>query len=284
MELSLHYSALRIRFREWLGHHESLLEFFRLCRYAVIQGPWQDRVIHRLQDGARPRPMVTYSDTLFPFLDIGDAVDRLGRDSYAPGFIVPPGMVDEIVTFARGETAKRIDDSHLRCTAVRRIARDPRIVALARAYLGAEPILFNSRLYWTLPKPDEFGRIAAPAEGGRFHYDVADVKALTLFVYLTDVDEDSGPHVVVRGTHGRRNFFQVFRRFLDDEYAEARFGERIHTITGKRGSAWFEDITCFHKQAGGTKPRLMLTLIYSLQRRAEEEVRWRDLAEESVAV
>jgi len=107
----------------------------------------------------------------------------------------------------------------------------------------------------------------APAEDGLFHYDLVDIKALTVFVYLTDVDEDSNPHVVIPGTQTRRTPAQILRRSLSDREAERRFAGRMRTITGPRGTGWFEDITTYHKQAGGGKVRLMLTLLYSLHRR-----------------
>jgi hypothetical protein len=273
MELSLRLSALRFRFRQYLGRHETALEAFRLTRYWLIQGPWQAWYVRRCQRTNPNAPIATFPETLFSEVDVADAVRRLERDAYTLRFGVPKPLVAEIVDYARADGAKRIDDSHVRCPAVRRIAHDPRVVQIAREYLGAEPVLFNSRLYWTLPFPDERGRVAAPAEAGRFHYDVADVRALTLFVYLTDVDAQSGPHIVVRGTHGRRSLSQVFRRFLPDEVVARRFGERIEVILGESGTSWFEDITCFHKQALGTKVRLMLALIYSLRRRAEAEIR-----------
>jgi hypothetical protein len=108
--------------------------------------------------------------------------------------------------------------------------------------------------------------MAAAAEGGRFHYDLADLKSVTLFVYLTDVEADCGPHVVIRGTQGRKSASRIFNRFLEEGEIRRRFAGRMHVITGQRGTAWFEDISCYHKQAAAEKVRLMLSIIYSLHR------------------
>ena len=89
------------------------------------------------------------------------------------------------------------------------------------------------------------------------------------------MDADCGPHVVVRGTQGRKRFAQIFNRFIAEEEIQRRFPGRMHVITGERGTAWFEDISCYHKQAAAERTRLMLSIIYSLHRQplAEERAR-----------
>ena len=99
-----------------------------------------------------------------------------------------------------------------------------------------------------------------------------------MFVYLTDVDEQSGPHVVIRGTQRRVTPSQILRRTISDEYARRKYGERIEVITGPRGTGWFEDITSYHKQAAGPNVRLMLSIIYSLHRRPLDDLALRPAA------
>src|SRR6185503_7652798 len=140
------------------------------------------------------------------------------------------------------------------------------IVAVAREFLGTEPILCASNLYWTIPPADADGQRAAAAEGGRFHYDLIDVKALTVFVYLTDVDLDCGPHVVIEGTQGPKRRLRKFDRFLADREVERHYADRLRVITGRRGTGWFEDITCYHRQEAARTVRLMISINYSLRR------------------
>jgi hypothetical protein len=283
MHRSLSYGALRARLRDYVGDKEALLDFLRMSRYALLQGPWQPLLIRHYQSIDRNEPMPVSPETLFPGVQAGDAIRELGLEARAHGFQVPAAMVEEIHDYAHDVGLKRIDDPHLDCGPVHRIAHDPAIVNVARGFLKAEPVLFDSKLYWTLPPADPSLRQRAAAEHGRFHYDLADFKALTVFVYLTDVDEESGPHVVIRGTHERRTPLQIMRRFIGDDDARRRYPNRMEVITGPRGTGWFEDITCYHKQMPGSKARLMLTLIYALQRRRIEGKRLRRFGKVAVA-
>jgi hypothetical protein len=267
MDASLLYPTLRSRLRDALDRDRGVLNAVRKLRYLLIQGPWQPLVIRWHRDFSRnPRFEAAPESVVTPF-DVDGAIRRLERDAYSAGFRIPDAMVDEIMAYVGARGSRWIENPHKGCAAIERLSRDPAIVEVARGYLGVEPILLETRSYWTLPTPDEQGRVFGAADGGMFHYDVADVKSLSVFVYLTDVDEDSCPHVVIRGTQARRTPGQILTRMLDDATAERRFGGRIHTITGPRGTGWFEDIATYHKQAHGTKKRLLLSLLYSLHRR-----------------
>lgn len=267
MDASLLYPTLRSRLRDALDRDRRMLNAVRKLRYALVQGPWQPLVVRWHQAFSRNPRFATAAETMLPPFDVDGVVRRLERDAYSAGFVVPGPVVDDIVAYVRKRGARWIENPHKSCFAVERLSQDPAIVEVARGYLGAEPILLESRSYWTLPTPDERGRVFGAADGGMFHYDVADVRSLSVFIYLTDVDEDSCPHVVIRGTQARRTPRQIFTRMLDDATAERRFGGRIHTILGPRGTGWFEDIATYHKQRNGTKPRLLLSLLYSLGRR-----------------
>ena len=269
------YTSLRARLRVGLNHRERVLGWFRILRYVLVQGPWRPWLIRYHAGQNLNPPLPARALTMFDALVDHTAAEALERDAVTKRFMAPDETVAGIVEWARANDAKRIDDPHVDCEGVTAIAHDPRVIAVARRYLGAEPILFTSKIYWTLPRPDARGRVAAAAEGGQFHYDLADVKAVTLFVYLTDVDEASGPHVAVRGTQRRVTLDQILRRTISDELIEQRYPGRIEMILGPRGTCWFEDITCYHKQAVGTKPRLMLSIIYSLHRRPLDDLEMR---------
>ncbi len=267
MATSLQFSAWRGRFRDSLGRSEGVLRLFRMARYGLLQGPWRPWVIRHFQTHNRNAPLPTCADTLFADLDLAGTVQRLNDDAYAPGFQVPQEIIAQIRAYSREAGVKRVDEPHVDCEPVRRLAYDPRIAEVARRYLEAEPILCTSKLYWTVPPADERGRRQVAEDGGLFHYDLSDVKSLTVFAYMTDVDAECGPHVVIRGSQERRTPAQIFRRFIADEEADRIYGSRIEMILGKQGTAWFEDIACYHKQEPGSRPRLMLSFTYSLHRR-----------------
>jgi hypothetical protein len=269
MRPTLEYSELRARLRLSLNHRETLLGWFRMLRYALIQGPWRAALVRRYETHDRNPRLLSFPATLFDGIDATEAAERLEQDACTARFQVPDDLVDRIVAWTRNVGAKRIDDAHSDCAPVQRVALDPAVIAVARAFLRAEPILFSSKIYWTKPPAgdDVQGRLNAAAEGGRFHYDLSDLKSVTLFVYLSEVDSESGPHVVIRGTQRRTTLPQILRRTISDGHAYGTYGDRIEVITGARGTSWFEDITCYHKQAAGTKVRLMLSITYTLHRR-----------------
>jgi hypothetical protein len=80
---------------------------------------------------------------------------------------------------------------------------------------------------------------------------------------------------VIRGTQRRVTPGQILRRTISDEFVSRHYADRVEPITGPSGTAWFEDITCYHKQAVGTKVRLALSIIYSLHRRPLQELEMR---------
>jgi hypothetical protein len=100
-----------------------------------------------------------------------------------------------------------------------------------------------------------------------FHYDTLDFRSLTLFVYLTDVDLSSGPHVVIEGTHVMKKFKDLCQIVLTDRVAHQKFGDRAKTILGQKGTMLFEDTSSYHKASRCQNKRLLLSIDYVLQRR-----------------
>ncbi len=216
---------------------------------------------HRRRD-RNPR-LDRSESSLFPDFDTATALRLLNRDGYAGGIQLSDRCVAQILEYSGSATVRK--DSHLGCAAVRGIAHDPTVLEVVKGYIGAEPILYGSRLYWFWPPVDDRERERARACHAKFHYDVGDFKQLSLFFYVTDVDVDSAPHQVIMGTHLRKTPLRLVTRHLSDRDASG-FQERVHTVVGRRGTGFLEDLNCFHKHLVPRKPRLMLTIAYVLQR------------------
>ncbi len=118
-----------------------------------------------------------------------------------------------------------------------------------------------------------FATQSTPAEqsksGQRFHYDLDGYRSLAFFFYLTDVNEEAGPHICVRGSHKRKQLSHLLslRRSRTDEQIERAFGDSaLKTLQGRAGRGFAEDIFCFHK---GLRPikrdRLVLQLRFGLR-------------------
>ena len=95
------------------------------------------------------------------------------------------------------------------------------------------------------------------------------IKWLKIFIYLTDVGQENGPHSFVRGTHRTGAIpLDVLRRGyvrLSDEDVSALYSENdILSFTAPRGSIIVEDTRGFHKGVNVLgDSRLMLQLQFS---------------------
>ncbi|ADU13808.1 phytanoyl-CoA dioxygenase family protein [Asticcacaulis excentricus] len=138
------------------------------------------------------------------------------------------------------------------------LANHPDVLAAVELYLGARPILDNIGAAWGFA-----GR--ATAKGvQRFHRDYDCVGNVKLFYYLTDIDEDAGPHVFVRGSH-RSSILETGKAQTDADI-EAAFGTgKLVTLTAPAGSWFLEDVYGFHKGLlPVSRPRLLLAFQYNL--------------------
>ena len=157
------------------------------------------------------------------------------------------------------------------------IARNALLVDVARRYLGAEPAIWLTRLKWTLPRPDEVALRPPPYkepiryDAHAFHYDILDWTSLTLFVYLTDVDQDCCPHVFVEGTHTRKTLREIRRITIDDSIVTRKYKDAVRVILGKKRTAFIEDTSAIHKMSTGRKNRLILSIDYVVNRRPPPE-------------
>lgn len=162
------------------------------------------------------------------------------------------------------------------------LALDPTILGIVGDYLGCLPLITEMNLLWTNPS-------GKPECGQSFHRDQNDFRWVTMFVYLTDVDADSGPHCFVRGTHRHDSFVELLKEKLVDpvncEVAEAvginlsdlpksaytidyhrlnpfyivAFGDRRDFITGPAGTIVLEDTRGLHY---GVPPRTRSRLAF----------------------
>lgn len=260
------YGNLRMSLRKRLQQHPELIGVVRALRAIWVLGPWQNLLIRYHQKLSANPPLPRQSQSLFDKLDVAKAVADLTLKGVACGLHVPQQQVSDILRFCDLHPRNSHSNPHLACETLNQIILDPKVLEVASQYLGAEPVLYQTSLYWSLPPTDEETLKKKFQTKPHFHYDIGDYRSLVLFIYLTDVDEQCGPHIVIEGTHRKKTFRQLLTRFLSDEKAYRRYSERIKVIQGVSGEGFFEDLTCYHKRSAATKKRLMLTVSYMLQR------------------
>ncbi|MCG7359744.1 hypothetical protein MHZ93_00540 [Roseomonas sp. ACRSG] len=203
----------------------------------------------------------------------------LERDGLAmmPRFAIPGG-VKGITEFLRGENVVgpdgrlvRLEDlppgtrmasyplaSVVACPGLMSAINDPAVLQIASEYLGCKPTLSSLGVRWSFPSP------ARPAETQLFHRDPDDWRFLKLFVYLTDVDAESGPHAYVLGSHRTAATLRA-KPYQRDALVQAYGADKIQMVTGPAGTTFMADTHGIHMGVPpSATPRLILQVQYSL--------------------
>lgn len=146
----------------------------------------------------------------------------------------------------------------LGCPHLLALANRPSLVRLAAHYIGCKPTISAIGLRWSYPQSGS----GTGLQG--FHRDCDDWRFIKVFVYLTDVDDVSGPHVYVGGSHQEHCGMRL-QPYRDEEIAGRYDASRIASITGPAGTGFAVDTKGIHKGMVPThKPRLLLQIQYSL--------------------
>lgn len=148
------------------------------------------------------------------------------------------------------------------------LSLDPFLLSVAAKYLNTIPILTQANLLLTLPPHDnDFTSSELDAYAQEFHQDNEYFSFLKVFIYLTDVDKNNGPHIYVSESHKKQliDYKIPFSKRINDQTIEKIYGkEKINKVLGKAGTTIFGDTHCAHK---GTTPnnghRLMLQFEYA---------------------
>ena len=139
------------------------------------------------------------------------------------------------------------------------LANHPRLLALVGGWMQAKPTALVSA-WWSSAAGGE----AEQAEF--FHRDKDDWRFIKLFVYLTDVTDDTGPHVYIPTSHRHRGLaFRQQRRYSDEEVAAVFDPAATVVLTGRAGTAVLENTFGLHKGLPvKSGVRLMFQVTYSL--------------------
>tara|TARA_B100001939_G_scaffold128833_1_gene111725 strand:+ start:1816 stop:2757 length:942 start_codon:yes stop_codon:yes gene_type:complete len=145
---------------------------------------------------------------------------------------------------------------------IKKIATSDFFVDIAQKYIGNNNISVSSLCYISNPvKTSDFEK---KENAQFFHYDNDFEKFFKVFIYLNDVDEDSGPHSFVQFSHKKKNYKHLYCKRIDDQEIKEIYGhENIITFDRPKGSLIFEDTFGLHKGTVPTnKSRIVLILIY----------------------
>ena len=251
-------NSLRRRLAEW----PTLSRILRAVRALIHFGPWQSlfrRLVGRLH--ARTAPRSSGDSTAFDLQDSDAIATQLQQESVAIIGVLPQDLlgrfraITDRLPVGHYELMHEIDED------VRLISDDSSVKSVLRAYFNSEPVLLESTLVVTDPRPDQ-----PPALQNRFHFDFAGWQSLNVMVYLTDVSNQSSAHVIAKGSHRQIRVRDALRGTISDEEAMQRFGSLIQTITGPAGTVFIENTEAFHRRIRGSGRRVMLNLLYASHR------------------
>jgi hypothetical protein len=144
---------------------------------------------------------------------------------------------------------------------VQALLMDPSLLAVAGAYLEAEPVNDLVAMWWSAAT----GAAPNSAAAQLFHFDLDRLKFLKFFFYLTDVDLETGPHCYIDGSHRDKPAALRHDGRKSDELVAKHYGaHRVREITGPAGTILAVDTRGFHKGKPLVRGhRLMLQLEYA---------------------
>lgn len=133
-------------------------------------------------------------------------------------------------------------------TDIQKLIMDPFFINMARKYLGCEPIFDFPAMWWSTA----FLKEASSEAAQLYHFDLDRIKWLKIFIYLTDVTDETGPHCYINGSHipGSKPKILLKRgyaRIPDEDLAQFHDKTDFVKINAEAGTVFAGDTKCWHK-------------------------------------
>ncbi|WP_420549962.1 phytanoyl-CoA dioxygenase family protein [Curvivirga sp.] len=135
-------------------------------------------------------------------------------------------------------------------------ATSDRFLQTAESYIGHPVIITNISSWWS------FSGHSEPKNAQNFHFDLDDFRFCKGFIYLTDVDDHSGPHCYYPETHNLTKLQEILKssnnpqEFINwyvkefrktDEDCEMYLKSKPVNLTGPAGTCLLVDTSGIHK-------------------------------------
>lgn len=205
--------------------------------------------------------------------EILKAANEVQRSGYSKiPFTLPTEKINELVSWSKNLDYTIIDDSlngkyfkskvdfeniqYAKASAseddlknnnlVMKICLDPFLVSVIQSVLGSKVDILHLAMWWSF----NIGKPSSEA-AQYFHYDLDSLRWLKVFIYLTDVGPNNGPHIAIPGSHklGGKNYKLLRKRYnrvTDQEMSTEQSGEVVE-FHGKAGTIIIGDTRCWHK-------------------------------------
>lgn len=157
------------------------------------------------------------------------------------------------------------------------LLNDASLHALVSLYLKAPARVSDCLAWWHFPMPSDI----SGSNAQKWHRDRDDFAELKLFMYATDVDQGSGPHAYIPGSHKHSNLSKLFPNAeLDDPVISAQqhaflsntqlsdyglLDSNVKPWLGPMGTTFLEDTRGLHRAyRPTTKPRLIFSIVWTV--------------------
>jgi len=255
--------SMQARIRKYLGRAPTLTRTLQTARAVLHLGPWRHAARALVRRNRPPLYGTAAAQARVPLqLDASRLVQALRADGIAMANQLPADVLSRVRAVTDELRPNEYGHFHEHPD-VRALVQCVDVLEVVRGYLEAEPELLECTLVIHHPE-DPASRPVHPQR--LFHFDYAGWQSLNLFVYFTDVNEDSGAHQVIIGTHRHRNIRDAFRQRVPDDKILAKYPDRVRTITGPAGTMFFEDTEAFHRRQLMKDRRVMLNVLYASHR------------------
>lgn len=238
-----------------------LTQWLQTGRAVLRFGPWHHfarAIIRRCR-----RPETGIGEAPFPGqFDAAELTQGLRADGVAMANYLPHHVLDRVREITDMLPPGEYGDFQVLPDIFALVYRAD-VLSVVRGYFDAEPVLLECNLVVAHAEDPTSSKVALQRH---FHMDYAGWHALNLFVYLTDVDEDSGAHQVVAGTHRAQRMRDVIRPCVPQAEIDAKYGGRVRTITGRAGTMFFEDTAALHRRQMLRRRRVILNVLYASHR------------------
>lgn len=230
--------------------------------------------------------------SIFTDIAVQKAVADLRDCGVAFDLQIPMNMVTEISEFASVNPCKEpgfnadffaddVKNGHLQseryvmrglvnnvrdCQAIEAIVHDPLLLEIVHEYLKYWPTLITQHLTWSFASDLPESEIKKSYPPTNFHYDIAGYNFMTAYFYITDVDINSAPHIMIKQSHKYKPLYMLLASNCqaDDAILNHYGRDKQIVITGKKGFGFVQDPSCFHKvKPPVTSNRLLLQIRYS---------------------
>ncbi|MEE9412734.1 MAG: hypothetical protein V3V22_06735 [Methylococcales bacterium] len=231
----------------------------------AVRGPWRD-LVTLVYKGAFGRSLNADKNNIIE----SEMAAQIRERGFSLGAKLPDTLTNRVREFALAGNQQVYINPHLICDSIAEIVNDEKVLQVVEQYLGVHKICCCSKLWWNNPEHSEKtysqGECGEIGSNTPFHYDLSDFQSLALFVYISDVDNASGPHEIIEGSHRDRSLKRYWCRAISEHEAHEKFPGKLVKFVGPAGTSFFEDVSCYHRrsQHDMSKVRLVLSAHYHL--------------------